>query len=74
MQYGLRAQRPGFGDGGGERLAMIVAVGNDADFQDSPPAPILHCAAQSIFYDGITFFSLGPYPARLKSPHSRGGY
>jgi len=28
----LRAQLLGFGDGGGQMFAMIVTVGNDADF------------------------------------------
>ena len=33
MQYRLSAERFRLHDGRGERLAMVVAVGNDADFQ-----------------------------------------
>ena len=37
MQYRLGAERFRLRDGRGERLAMVVAVGNDADFQATPP-------------------------------------
>jgi hypothetical protein len=40
MQHRLRAESFRFGDGGSERLAMVVAVGNDADLQVSPPAAL----------------------------------
>jgi hypothetical protein len=45
MQYRLGTERFRLGDGRGERLAMIVAVGDDADFQAQPPRafyPMLH--------------------------------
>jgi len=38
MQYGLRAQRFGFGDRGRKGFTMIVAVRDYADFQSSPPS------------------------------------
>jgi hypothetical protein len=66
VQYGLRAQGFGFGDRGSKRFAMVMAVGNDADFQGSPPWAILPWVVQSIFYDGITFFSLVPTPCAFK--------
>jgi hypothetical protein len=69
MQYDFGTQRFGFGDGGSKGFTMIVAVRDYADFQVSPPWWILPCAAQSIFYGRITFFSLEPYSARLKSAH-----
>jgi hypothetical protein len=37
VQHGLSAQRFRFRNSRGERLAMIVAVGDDADFQAAPP-------------------------------------
>jgi hypothetical protein len=37
VQDCLGAQGLGFGDCRGERLAMVVAVGNDADLQRAPP-------------------------------------
>ncbi len=37
VQHRAGAKRPCLGDGRGERLAMVVAVGNDADFQTVPP-------------------------------------
>jgi hypothetical protein len=37
MQHGLSAERFGLGHGRGERLAMVVAVGDNADFQTLPP-------------------------------------
>jgi hypothetical protein len=37
MQHGLRAEGFRLGDGCGERLAVVVTVGDDADFQISPP-------------------------------------
>jgi hypothetical protein len=37
MQHRLGAQRFRLRDGCGERLAMVVAVGDNADFQTSPP-------------------------------------
>jgi hypothetical protein len=59
MEYGLRTKRLGFGDRCGERFTMVMAVGNYADFQVSPPLKILPQAAQSIFYAGINFFLRG---------------
>jgi hypothetical protein len=41
MQYRLGAERFCLSDGRGERLAMVVAVGNDADLQ-IPPPPALY--------------------------------
>jgi hypothetical protein len=45
VQYRLGAERFRFPDGRGERLAMVVAVGNDADFQTLPPRAFypMHC-------------------------------
>lgn len=37
VQYRLGAERFRLGDSRGERLAMVVAVGYDADFQATPP-------------------------------------
>jgi hypothetical protein len=37
VQHGLSAQRFRFRNGRGERLAMVVTVGDDADFQAAPP-------------------------------------
>jgi hypothetical protein len=37
VQHCLSAKRFRLRDSGGERLAMVVAVGNDADFQATPP-------------------------------------
>jgi len=37
VQYRLGAERFRFRDGRGKRLAMVVAIGDDADFQISPP-------------------------------------
>ena len=41
----LSAERFRLGDGRRERLAMVVAVGNDADFQAPPPGSLylMHC-------------------------------
>jgi hypothetical protein len=37
VQHGLRAERFRLCYGSGERLAVVVAVGNDADLQNLPP-------------------------------------
>jgi hypothetical protein len=37
VQHCLSAKRFRLRDSGGERLAMVVTVGNDADFQATPP-------------------------------------
>ena len=40
MQYRLSAKRFCLPDGRGERLAVVVAVGDDADFQATPPGAL----------------------------------
>jgi hypothetical protein len=37
VQHRLRAEGLCLGDCGGERLAMVVTVGDDADLQSEPP-------------------------------------
>jgi hypothetical protein len=37
MQHRLGAEGLGLGNGGGKRLPVIVAVGNNADLQVAPP-------------------------------------
>jgi hypothetical protein len=51
VQHRLRAERFRLRDGRGERLAMVVTVGDDADFQVTSFAPTLS-APRSVSYRG----------------------
>jgi hypothetical protein len=49
VQHGLGSKGLCFGGGGGEGLAMIVAVGNDADFHPEPRGVLYPQPRQVIF-------------------------